>query len=144
MNSYTFRGSLLDTAITYVIRDDELVLRRGDGFEEFIRLSEVRSVRLRSGRTRIGCEWQECIVRTGHRSIRISSLHRIGFRRFESRDHAYRRFLGTLHRALLPYAENVRFVRGSNYLLTRALMSFACRRRPADYEPADLMQHCAA
>lgn len=110
MTSYTFRDSLFDTATTHLIRGDELILRRGDGFEEFIRLDEVRSVRFRTRRTRAGGTWRECIVRTAHRKVRLRSLHRLGFRRFESRLPAYARFVDALRRALLPFAATVRFV----------------------------------
>jgi hypothetical protein len=113
MPSYTFRDSLFDAATTHVIRGDELLLRRGDGFEEFIRLEEVRSVRFRSGRTRSGEMWRECIVLTSHRKVRLRSRHRLGFRRFESRMPAYSRFVKALRQALLPFAANVRFVKAS-------------------------------
>ena len=113
MTSYTFRDSLFDTATTHLIQGDELILRQGDGFEEFIRLGEVRSVRLRSGRTQNGGAWHECTVRTAHRKVRLRSLHRVGFRRFESRLRAYQQFVEVLHQSLTPYAANVRFVRGS-------------------------------
>ena len=113
MTSYTFRDSLFDAATTHLIQGDELILRRGDGFEEYIRLGEVRSIRFRSGRMRAGGAWHECIVRTAHRKVRLRSLHRLGFRRFESRLRAYRQFVEVLHQALTPYAGDVRFVRGS-------------------------------
>lgn len=113
MPSYTFRDSLFDTATTHLIRGDELLLRRGDGFEEFIRLDEIRSVRFRAGRTRAGEAWRECTVRTAHRKVRLRSLHRLGFRRFESRLPAYSRFVDALRQALQPFAASVSFVRAS-------------------------------
>lgn len=113
MPSYTFRNSIFDTTTTHLIQGEELILRRGDGFEEFIRLDEVRTVRFRTRRTRAGGMWRECIVRTAYRTVRLRSRHRLGFRRFESRMTAYARFVDALQRALLPFAANVRFVTGT-------------------------------
>ncbi len=142
MTSYTFRDSIFDTATTHLIQGDELILRRGDGFEEFIRLSEIRSVRLRSGRTGEDCAWQECIVRTAHCKIRLRSLHRVGFRRFESRLESYHPFVAALHQALLPFADNVRFVWGSRHAIADVMTSFVRRRGAAAYDPAELMRRC--
>ena len=106
MTSYTFRDSLFGTATTHLIQGDELILRQGDGFEEFIRLTEVRSVRLRTRRTRAEV-WHECTVRTARRKVRLRSRHRVGFRRFESRLQEYQQFVQALHSALLPWAPHV-------------------------------------
>ena len=113
MASYTFRNSLFDTAITHLIQGDELILRRGDGFEEYTRLDEIRSMRMRSGYSKTDGEWHECTIRTSHGTIRLRSLHRLGFRRFESRLGAYQRFVQALQDAVTRHAPNVRTRRDS-------------------------------
>ena len=78
MASYTFRIRCSTRQSHTLIQGDELILRRGDGFEEYIRLAEIRTVRIRSGRTKAGDEWHECTVRTTHGKVRLGSLHLVG------------------------------------------------------------------
>ena len=131
MASYTFRNSLFDTAITHLIQGDELILRRGDGFEEYIPLEEIRSLRMRSGHSRSNGEWHECTVRTPHGKVRLRSQHRLGFRRFESRLGAYQRFVEALCNALTRHAPHVRFPRNSRPSCVRVTRSHAGRRGTA-------------
>jgi hypothetical protein len=105
MFSYTHRSSAFETARTYTVNRESLVVQTDDGSRTNIRLSDILSVELEyRGDSRFAC-----VIQTGSQTFVVSNTHYAGLFRREARNVKFRQFVLVLHDALGPYANRVRF-----------------------------------